>query len=123
MLFRSQPAPDEKELAEGFGEGACDLLYVSYRKPQRKAKEASSSPEIPLLLIVYQHGRVDICVDLEKVEPVWHSNSVSRSYLMRSRIRTHNHPRSGSSSVGHLRVGRSGNRCNIAKLGKGTAGT
>jgi general stress protein 26 len=73
-----QPAPDENELADGFGEGACDLLYVSSRKSQKKSKEISSSPEICLLLIAYQHGRVDICLDLEKVEPVWHSNSVSR---------------------------------------------
>jgi len=80
--FLMQPAPDEDELADGFGEGACDLLYVTYRKSQSKAKDVSSSPEISLLLIVYQHGRVDICVDLEKVEPVWHSNSVSRSSLI-----------------------------------------
>ncbi len=90
--FLMQPAPDEKELADGFGEGACDLLYVSYRKSQKKAKEASCSPEISLLLIVYQHGRVDICVDLEKVEPVWHSNSVSRSSLVRSKMRSSQPP-------------------------------
>lgn len=121
--FLLQPAPDEKELAEGFGEGACDLLYVAYRKAQKKVKEASSSPEISLLLIVYQHGRVDICVDLEKVEPVWHLNSVRHSSLMCLKIRAHNRGRTGSSSVRHLRVGRSGNRGNIAKVGKGTAGT
>jgi hypothetical protein len=80
--FLMQPAPDEDELADGFGEGACDILYVSYRRSQNKAKEVSSSPEISLLLIAYQHGRVDICVDLEKVEPVWHSNSVSRPSLI-----------------------------------------
>jgi hypothetical protein len=74
-----QPPPDEDELADGFGEDACDLLYVSYRRSQKKHKVVSSSPEISLLLIAYQHGRVDICIDLDKVEPVWHSNSVSRS--------------------------------------------
>ena len=76
--FLMQPAPDENELADGFGEGACDLLYVSYKRSQKKPKEISSSPEISLLLVAYQHGRVDICLDLDKVEPVWHSNSVSR---------------------------------------------
>lgn len=76
--FLMQPAPDEDELADGFGEGACDLLYVSYKRSQKKPKEVSSSPEISLLLVAYQHGRVDICLDLDKVEPVWHSNSVSR---------------------------------------------
>ena len=85
--FLMQPAPDENELADGFGEGACDLLYVSYRKSQNKAKEVSSNLEISLLLIVYQHGRVDFCVDLEKVEPVWHSNSVRRSPLIFLAIR------------------------------------
>lgn len=81
-----QPTPDENELADGFGEGACDLLYVSYRGPQKKPKEVSSSPEISLLLIAYQHGRVDICFDLDKVEPVWHSNSVSRPSPVRQII-------------------------------------
>jgi nucleoporin NUP82 len=75
--FLMQPAPDENELADGFGEGACDLLYISYRRPQKKPKEISSGSEISLLLIAYQQGRVDICIDLDKVEPVWHSNSVS----------------------------------------------
>jgi nucleoporin NUP82 len=71
--------PDETELADGFGEGACDLLYVSYRRSQKKHKEVSPGPEIPLLLIAYQHGRVDICFDRDKNEPIWHSNSVSHS--------------------------------------------
>jgi nucleoporin NUP82 len=77
--FLIQPAPDETEPADGFREGACDLLYVSYKKLQKKHKEVSSGPEIPLLLIAYQHGRVDICFDLDKIEPIWHSNSVSHS--------------------------------------------
>lgn len=125
--FLLQPAPDEKELAEGFGEGACDLLFVSYRKSQKKAKETPSSPDISLLLIAYQNGRVDICVDLEKVEPVWHLNSVSRSSLICLKIRAHNRALrvflgwpSSSRSIWESRQhckGREGDYRNLIKIG------
>lgn len=76
--FLLQPAPPE--LADGLEEEpeACDIVYIEVgAKEDSQNSDRSTDTEVEKLgvvAIVYQDGRVDLCLDTEKVEARWDVN-------------------------------------------------
>ncbi|QRV72489.1 nuclear pore complex protein [Ceratobasidium sp. AG-Ba] len=67
--FLLQPAPKE------FGDGtASDIAYLRVDveiEATAKGSQSSESDSVSLVLIAYGDGKVDICLDVEKVEAKW----------------------------------------------------
>ncbi|KAJ1308726.1 hypothetical protein OPQ81_004417 [Rhizoctonia solani] len=77
--FLLQPAP--KELGDGL---ASDIVYLDIEIPNDSsngsidAKTGVEGTSIPAILIGYSDGKVDVCLDVEKVEAKWaKANSTS----------------------------------------------
>ncbi|CAE6426563.1 unnamed protein product [Rhizoctonia solani] len=71
--FLLQPAP--KELGDGL---ASDIVYLSIEIPNSSANNGSIDTKnsvegtpIPVIVIAYSDGKVDVCLDVEKVEAKW----------------------------------------------------
>ncbi|KAH7343719.1 hypothetical protein B0J17DRAFT_643651 [Rhizoctonia solani] len=71
--FLLQPAP--KELGDGL---ASDIVYLDVEIPNDSAnngpidsKTSAESTPIPVIAVAYSDGKVDICLDVEKVEAKW----------------------------------------------------
>ncbi|CAE6428052.1 unnamed protein product [Rhizoctonia solani] len=77
--FLLQPAPKE------FGDGsASDIVYLDIEIPNDSTSNGSvdknsvESTSVPVIAIAYSDGKVDICLDVEKVEAKWaKANSTS----------------------------------------------
>ncbi|KAG8722485.1 hypothetical protein FRC08_001541 [Ceratobasidium sp. 394] len=67
--FLLQPAPKE------FGDGvASDIVYLGIEVDDQvasKGTHSNGSDSVPLVLIAYSDGKVDVCLDVEKVEAKW----------------------------------------------------
>ncbi|KAG9099424.1 hypothetical protein FRC06_005294 [Ceratobasidium sp. 370] len=67
--FLLQPAPKE------FGDGvASDIIYLGIEVDDQvasKGVQSNGSDSVPLVLIAYSDGKVDVCLDVEKVEAKW----------------------------------------------------
>jgi hypothetical protein len=89
--FLLQPAP--KELGDGF---ASDIVYlgvevadeVGNKCLQRNGNDESASL-VPLVLIAYSDGKVDVCLDVEKVEAKWMKANTFVSTLSYFRLVIH----------------------------------
>lgn len=80
--FRFQPPPAPSSMSD-WDEVATDILYLvpfSSRSLDKsssrfvgegKGKAKSSVPPVGVLLVAYADGRIDVCLDLIKVEAVW----------------------------------------------------
>lgn len=92
--FVLQPSPAE------FGEtleGACDVSYVLY-ETSSSAEEGSESTsnlrmppekgELGAFLVSHADGRVDVMLDVEKVEAVWYHESHLREVRVSSSFRS-----------------------------------
>ncbi|BGP13210.1 hypothetical protein JCM10213v2_001129 [Rhodosporidiobolus nylandii] len=71
--FLLQPAP--AELDNGAETRACDLAYVSYSASVSSGGGGEASqeegPGIGVLAVAYSDGKVDLCLEVEKVEARW----------------------------------------------------
>ncbi|CUA70126.1 hypothetical protein RSOLAG22IIIB_00473 [Rhizoctonia solani] len=78
--FLLQPAP--KELGDGL---ASDIVYLDIEIPNDSTSNGSidtkssvESTSVPVIAIAYNDGKVDVCLDVEKVEAKWaKANSIS----------------------------------------------
>lgn len=68
-----QPAP--KELGDGV---ASDIVYLEIQvqdevatKGKQNANNDGGATSMPVVLIAYGDGKVDVCLDVEKVEAKW----------------------------------------------------
>lgn len=78
--FLLQPSPIE--LKDTPGGDATDILYLPLGDSLSDDEDGmdSSSPigeRLGVLLVAHQDGRVDICLDLEKIEAKWEIKQVS----------------------------------------------
>ncbi|GAA5879559.1 hypothetical protein JCM8547_003105 [Rhodosporidiobolus lusitaniae] len=69
--FLLQPAP--AELGNGAASLACDLSYLSYSSFSSTTRKAGKGGEasVGVLAVSYSDGKVDLCVEVEKVEARW----------------------------------------------------
>ena len=73
--FLMQPAPVE---LDGVSDGeATDLMYIVRGSSFTEDENDDMRERLGILLLVYQDGRVDVCLDVEKVEARWESDRVS----------------------------------------------
>jgi nucleoporin NUP82 len=72
--FLLQPAPRSLEGSEG-GD-ATDILYVSFGDHDDDASNAGETDQLGVVLIAFQDGKVDVCLDVEKVEAKWQNKQV-----------------------------------------------
>ncbi|GAA5903052.1 hypothetical protein JCM6882_009679 [Rhodosporidiobolus microsporus] len=66
--FLLQPAP--AELDNGADPRACDIAYLSYSSSS-SANEGVDAPGVGVIAIAYADGKVDLCLEVEKVEARW----------------------------------------------------
>jgi nucleoporin NUP82 len=72
--FLLQPAP---LTLDGSEEGdATDILYLSFDKDD-EVDDDGETERLGLVLLGFQDGKVDVCLDVDKVEARWESRQVS----------------------------------------------
>lgn len=74
--FLLQPSPRTLEGSEG-GD-ATDIIYVSCGSDE---DESATNEQLGIILIAFQDGKVDLCLDLEKIEAKWETKHVSARLL------------------------------------------
>ncbi|ELU45770.1 Nup88 domain-containing protein [Rhizoctonia solani AG-1 IA] len=77
--FLLQPAP--KELGDGL---ASDIVYLNIQVPNElignglaDLKNNPDGTSIPVIAIVYTDGKVDVCLDVEKIEAKWAKSNLA----------------------------------------------
>ncbi|QRW16097.1 nuclear pore complex protein [Rhizoctonia solani] len=77
--FLLQPAP--KELGDGL---ASDIVYLNIQVPNELIGNGLADPKnspdgtsISVIAIVYSDGKVDVCLDLEKIEAKWAKSNLA----------------------------------------------
>ncbi|KAJ4472331.1 hypothetical protein J3R30DRAFT_3524569 [Lentinula aciculospora] len=80
--FLLQPSPRMLDGSEG-GD-ATDITYLSYSQTIENDidTEDGVAENLDVLLITYQDGKVDVCLDVEKVEARWQSKNASHDLPM-----------------------------------------
>lgn len=82
--FLLQPAPCMIEGSEG-GD-ATDILYIDCGRRvtssvEDEDEEVGGAARLGMLLVAYRDGKVDVCLDVEKVEAKWSMKTVSALLL------------------------------------------
>lgn len=79
--FLLQPSPRMLDGSEG-GD-ATDIIYLSFSQTPDNDSDVEDgvAENLDVVLIAYQDGKVDVCLDVEKVEARWQSK-VSRPILL-----------------------------------------
>ncbi|ESK97559.1 hypothetical protein Moror_17559 [Moniliophthora roreri MCA 2997] len=79
--FLLQPSPRMLEGSEG-GD-ATDITYLSFGRGYDKERDEDrpAVETLDVVLVTYQDGKVDLCLDVEKVEARWDSKQISTSDL------------------------------------------
>ena len=77
--FLFQPAP--RELEQGEGGDATDLMYMSVEGASLHADVDGNEARLGVLVMAYSDGKVDVCLDVEKIEAMWEVNRVSNPSL------------------------------------------
>ena len=72
--FLLQPAPRNLEGSEG-GD-ATDIVYLTFGTSDEEDDEGETE-RLGVVLVTYRDGKVDICLDVEKVEAKWEHRHVS----------------------------------------------
>nr|GAT54001.1 predicted protein [Mycena chlorophos] len=68
--FLLQPAP--RTIPGSEGGDATDLMYISFGSEEdRDAGDGGETGHLGVVLVAYQDGKVDVCLDVEKVEARW----------------------------------------------------
>lgn len=78
--FLMQPSPLDLEGSTG-GE-ATDIAYVAFGSGFEDEDEPSDTVKterLGIILVAFQDGKVDVCLDLEKVEAKWEYKQVSEA--------------------------------------------
>jgi nucleoporin NUP82 len=75
--------PDPRTLTDSEGGDATDLTYLS--PTETDDNSADSAERLGMVLIAYQDGKVDVCLDVDKVEARWESRQVKRCVGLNSR--------------------------------------
>jgi nucleoporin NUP82 len=75
--FLLQPAPITLDGSEG-GD-VTDILYLSFDKDDENDDDGETE-RLGVVLIVTQDGKVDVCLDVDKVEARWENRQVSVGY-------------------------------------------
>ncbi|KLO19835.1 hypothetical protein SCHPADRAFT_864426 [Schizopora paradoxa] len=82
--FLLQPSPSE--LPNSPGAEATDIAYVTlgnaFSEDDDTSEQSLTSERLGVLVIAYQDGRVDVCLDLEKIEAKWESKTSSKDLPM-----------------------------------------
>jgi nucleoporin NUP82 len=81
--FLLQPSP--LPIMGSEGGDATDILYMTFRTDGKQGidDDDSEAEHLGLVLIAYQDGKIDVCLDVEKVEAVWDTRqNVSRGLPM-----------------------------------------
>ncbi|KIK65419.1 hypothetical protein GYMLUDRAFT_38873 [Collybiopsis luxurians FD-317 M1] len=79
--FLLQPSPRLVEGSEG-GD-ATDIIYLSYsQSPRDDDTEDGVAENLDVILITYQDGKVDVCLDVEKVEARWQTKNATNDLPM-----------------------------------------
>lgn len=69
--FLFQPAPSD--LDNGAESSACDIAYINYIGSRTESEDDQSLPGIGVLAVAFSDGKVDLCLEVEKVEARWES--------------------------------------------------
>jgi nucleoporin NUP82 len=73
--FLLQPSPRSLEGSEG-GD-ATDIMYLAFvRDDDDDDADAGETERLGIVIVTYQDGKVDVCLDVEKVEARWESKQV-----------------------------------------------
>lgn len=62
-------------LDTGDGGDATDIVYLAFGGDEEDIGEGETE-RLGVVLITYQDGRVDVCLDVEKVEARWETKTV-----------------------------------------------
>jgi nucleoporin NUP82 len=69
-------------LDAGDGGDATDIVYLAFGGDEDEVGEGETE-RLGVVLIAYQDGRVDVCLDVEKVEARWETKAVcDERYLL-----------------------------------------
>lgn len=72
--FLLQPSP--RTLEGGEGGDATDIVYLAFGADEDDEGEGETE-RLGVVLVAFQDGKVDVCLDVEKVEARWESKTVS----------------------------------------------
>lgn len=75
--FLLQPSPRVLDGSEG-GD-ATDIAYLAFINDDDQENEGETE-RLGIVMITYQDGKVDVCLDVDKVEARWESKQVSASH-------------------------------------------
>ncbi|KIY49501.1 hypothetical protein FISHEDRAFT_65459 [Fistulina hepatica ATCC 64428] len=67
--FLLQPSP--RTLSDGEATDATDIIYLTFGSHDESDGDENGTEHLGAVLIVYQDGKVDVCLDVEKVEARW----------------------------------------------------
>ncbi|KAG2013406.1 hypothetical protein CC2G_010323 [Coprinopsis cinerea AmutBmut pab1-1] len=67
--FLLQPSPRQLEGSEG-GD-ATDIVYLEFGTDEDQEGEGQETDHLGVIMVAYQDGKVDVCLDVEKVEARW----------------------------------------------------
>lgn len=80
--FLLQPSP--RSLAGSEGGDATDITYISFPTTETNSDdETKAAEQLGVLLASYQDGRIDLFLDVEKVEARWDVKQVCRLNIMK----------------------------------------
>jgi nucleoporin NUP82 len=71
--FLLQPSPRTLDGSEG-GD-ATDITYLSFGEAHDEDSE-NETERLGVIVVVFQDGKVDVCLDVEKVEARWENKQV-----------------------------------------------
>jgi len=63
------------------GGEATDILYLAFDKDD-EAEDDGETERLGVVLVVAQDGKVDVCLDVDKVEARWENRQVSMKYSL-----------------------------------------
>ena len=75
--FLLQPSPHSLQGSEG-GD-ATDIMYLTFGDGSEENE--GETERLGIILLAFQDGKVDVCLDVEKVEARWDSKRVCTTYL------------------------------------------
>lgn len=81
--FLLQPAPLILDGSEG-GE-ATDILYLAFDKDD-ETDDDGETERLGVVLVVAQDGKVDVCLDVDKVEARWENRQVSTALFQHEHL-------------------------------------
>jgi nucleoporin NUP82 len=82
--FLLQPSPRALEGSEG-GD-ATDITYLAFGTDEEEGDaegEGGETEHLGVVMVAFQDGKVDVCLDVEKVEARWESRQVCLAHSLR----------------------------------------